>query len=319
MRKTTMKRRLCLAQINYLDHDASRHEERLRQIIAENRTADLIVFPELILHGHPSKEKPEGFLYRKMERRREVHLSERMYRFVREMDARVIMGEIKRKGEMFYNLATYMDRDMVRSYVKTHVHWTENFIPGNELPVFSTPVGNIGMTICFDAAFVEVGRILALRGADIIVNISAVPKSFAVDYMWRRLAGMAINNQVFAIYVNRPGGYFAGHSAVFDPRGNLTAAAGNDEEILLTEIDLEEIDAWREKENIYGYRRPRLYREIEKTDSLKTAARRLTVAGRRYELQLQLTPPERRDHGRHPRQESVLPHSLAEASRQEDG
>jgi hypothetical protein len=106
---------------------------------------------------------------------------------------------------------------------------------------------------------------------------------------------------------------------VFDPRGNLTAAAGNDEEILLTEIDLEEIDAWREKENIYGYRRPRLYREIEKTDSLKTAARRLTVAGRRYELQLQLTPPERRDHGRHPRQESVLPHSLAEASRQEDG
>ena len=268
-----MKRHICLAQINYISGEIERHEEGLRRIISDNRKSDLIIFPELILHGHPSKEKPEGFLYRNMERHQEIRLSERMYRFVKEMNARVIMGEIARKGERYYNLATYMDRETIHSYVKTHVHWTENFVPGDELNVFPTPVGNIGLTICFDSAFAEVGRVLALRGAEIIVNIAAVPRSFDARYMWRRLAGMAINNQVFTIYVNRPAEHFSGHSAVFDPRGDLVASAGSEEEIVHAEIDLDKVYAWREEENIYGYRRPFLYREIDRTDSIRVAER----------------------------------------------
>jgi len=56
-----MKRHICLAQINYISGEIERHEEGLRRIISDNRKSDLIIFPELILHGHPSKEKPEGF------------------------------------------------------------------------------------------------------------------------------------------------------------------------------------------------------------------------------------------------------------------
>ncbi|NIT00542.1 MAG: hypothetical protein GTO09_00195, partial [Candidatus Latescibacteria bacterium] len=63
-----------------------------------------------------------------------------------------------------------MDSEKKESYVKTHVHWTENFVPGKRLKVFSTPVGKIGISICFDAAFPEVWRVLALRGARILVN-----------------------------------------------------------------------------------------------------------------------------------------------------
>lgn len=276
-----MKRRITLVQINYDASDTRRHIERIKGVIAENKSSDLIVFPELILHGHASLEKPEGFLYRRTEGRGEHHLSEEIAQFVKEMDARVLLGQIMRRGDMFYNLATYMDFATVQSYTKTHVHWTERFIPGRELKVISTPAGRLGLTICFDAAFPEIGRVLALRGAEIIINISAVPKTFAVKYMWRRLAAMALNNQVYVVYVNRPGPYFAGHSAVFDPRGNLMAHTGKEEEVFDQEIDFDLIGRWREEEMIYRHRRPLLYREIGRETSKRAGVSKMPKSKKR--------------------------------------
>ena len=80
--------------------------------------------------------------------------------------------------------------------------------------------------------------------------------------MWRRLAGAAINNQVFVIYANRPGPQFSGHSAVFDPMGERIAATGYRESIFETKVDIGKVTTWREKENLYANRRPSLYREI---------------------------------------------------------
>ncbi|MDY6990694.1 MAG: nitrilase-related carbon-nitrogen hydrolase [Thermodesulfobacteriota bacterium] len=94
------------------------------------------------------------------------------------------------------------------------------------------------------------------------MNISAVPKTFPKDYMWRRFSGAAIFNQTYVIYANRPGPFFSGYSAVFDPRGNTICEGGRRETILEAEIDLREVDKWREEEVIYPYRRPLLYREV---------------------------------------------------------
>jgi predicted amidohydrolase len=260
MKKKT-KLKACIAQINYHSPDVERHVERIKDIIKDHKSCDLIVFPELILHGHPSFEKPEGFLYRKMEAKYRA-VSRELYQFVSKEKARVIIGEVKRWGERYFNLATYIDKDGTKSYTKTHVHWTENFVPGRKLVIFDSPFGKIGITICFDAAFSEVWRVLALKGAEIIVNISAVPKPFPVEYMWRRFAGAAINNQVFVIYANRPGPFFSGHSAVFDPMGETVVKAGSGETFIEADIDLRKVQRWRDQEQIYPYRKPLLYREI---------------------------------------------------------
>ena len=261
MAKTNTKKTICVAQINYNTKNIQTHLAKIESIIEQYKSYDLIVFPELILHGHPSMEKPEGFLYRRM---KTVYksISEDLYQLVKDQDARVIIGESKKRGERFYNLATYIDKDTVQSYVKTHVHWTEHFVPGRELKVFDTPFGKIGITICFDAAFSEVWRVLALKGTDIIVNISAVPQEFPVEYMQRRLSGAAIFNEVFVIYVNRPGPVFSGHSAVLGPQGETISKAGREEVILKAEIDLADIGNWREQEPLFPYRRPLLYREV---------------------------------------------------------
>ncbi|MEJ2697517.1 MAG: carbon-nitrogen hydrolase family protein [Candidatus Sulfobium sp.] len=261
-----MKARICVAQINYLKDDSDTHIERIKSIISEHATADLIVFPELILHGHPSAETPEGLLYRKMK----IHhtfVSEDMYGFIRRAGARVIMGELRRQREKYFNVATYVDSETVQSYTKTHVHWSENFVPGRRLTIFDTPLGKVGITICFDAAFSEVWRVLALNGADIIVNISAVPRSFPVKYMWRRLQGAALNNEVFVVYANRPGDFFSGYSAVVNPQGDIVVHADDEEAVIQAEIDLDDIQSWREEEVIYPNRRPLLYREIVKKSS----------------------------------------------------
>ena len=253
--------KICVVQMNYRVDSIQRHVQRIKNVIQHYKSRDLIVFPELILHGHPSYERPEGFLYRKM---KVIYksISEEIYRHVRDVGARVIIGESKRWGERYYNVATYVDEETTQSYTKTHVHWTENFVPGRKLMVFDTPIGKIGITICFDAAFSEVWRVLALRGAELIVNISAVPRTFPVEYIWRRMRGAAIFNQVFVIYANRPGEFFAGHSAVFDPTGDVVVSAGSEEAVLEADVHLEDVSQWRYEEAIYPNRRPLLYRAI---------------------------------------------------------
>ncbi len=260
MAKST-KKRICVAQINFNTKNIQTHLAKIESIVDKHKTSDLIVFPELILHGHPSIEKPEGFLHRRMKTVFKS-ISQDLYQLVRDLDARVIIGESKRRGERYYNVATYVDRNTIQSYAKTHVHWTERFVPGRELKVFETAFAKIGITICFDAAFSEVWRVLALKGADVVVNISAVPKDFPVGYISRRLSGAAVFNQVYVIYANRAGPVFSGHSGIFDPKGEKIVKAGRREAIIETEIDLEEVAGWRAEEKVFPYRRPLLYREI---------------------------------------------------------
>jgi len=262
---------ICIAQMNYNSKDIQSHVEKIKGIISRFRTHDLVIFPELMLHGHPSFERPEGFLYRKM---KVVYrnVSEELYDFVAKVDARVVIGELRRRGDSFFNLATYVDRDGPQSYTKTHVHWSEKFVPGEEIMVMDTPLGPLGLCICFDAAFPEVWRVLALKGAELAVCQSAVPWSFAKEYMWRRAQGAAMFNQYYVAYANRPGPHFGGGSAVFSPRGERIAAAGPDEQLLTVSCDPAEVARWREEEPALAHRRPLLYRDLAERGRIARAA-----------------------------------------------
>ena len=250
-----------LAQINFAPGDVQGHLERIKEIITRQAHSDLIVFPELILHGHPSDVKPEGYLYRQVK----LHLAQAsgaIYRHVKKCRARVVLGQLQRQGDLYLNLATYVDQHGPQSYAKTHVHWTENFSPGGKLKVLATPLGPLGLNICYDSAFSEVWRVLALGGARLVVNISAVPAHFPVPYMRRRMQGAAAFNQYHVIYVNRPGPFFSGGSAVYDPRGEEIAALGGGEEVREVELEPYAVDEWREQEVIFPNRRPHLYRRV---------------------------------------------------------
>ncbi|MGD9125176.1 MAG: carbon-nitrogen hydrolase family protein [Desulfarculaceae bacterium] len=253
--------KITLAQINFKPDDVRGHLGRIMEIINDKAKSDLIVFPELILHGHPSDIKPEGYLYRQVKARL-AKASRSIYGHVKKCQARVVLGELKRIGDFYRNLATYVDSNGPRSYAKTHVHWTENFQSGARLKVFRTPLGPIGLNICYDSAFSEVWRVLALNGAKLVVNISAVPAHFPVPYMHRRMQGAAAFNQYFVVYVNRPGPVFSGGSAVYDPRGDEIVSLGGGEEVVDVELDPFAVDEWRQAELLFANRRPLLYRRL---------------------------------------------------------
>lgn len=145
-------------------------------------------------------------------------------------------------------------------------------VPGNDLPVFDTELGRIGILVCFDLRVPEAARVLALRGADVIVLPTNWPEGadFAADFM---APVRAAENKVFLATCNRvgeEGGFrFIGKSGIYGVAGQTLAKAGAGEEAIVAELD---VTLARDKRNVvipgryesavFGSRRPDLYGPI---------------------------------------------------------
>ena len=254
----TTKRRVIIPQLGIDEGRVEENVEKIRRAFRENARADLIVFPELVLQGHRLSMSPKAEIAEAISHRPD-HSLEAMHDYARTQGAEVIFGEMDEIDGALLNLAVYIGRERMDHYAKTHVHWTESFTPGSELKTFETAIGTVGILICFDAAFPEAARVLALKGAETIVVIAAIPDHFDIEYMMIRLRAMAHFNQTYVLFANRCGKGFNGHSAVIDPRGMIVGRLGEGEGLLEAEIDLAEVARWRKEEALYPHRRPELY------------------------------------------------------------
>ncbi|MGE2730193.1 carbon-nitrogen hydrolase family protein [Mycolicibacterium vaccae] len=115
--------------------------------------------------------------------------------------------------------------------------------------VVRTPVGTVGVAICYEAGFPEMVRDLALRGAEII----AVPAAFGLTrlHAWDLMTrSRALENGCFLVAAGLTGSggrgsEFAGHSRIVSPRGEVIAGLGREEGMVHCEIDLADIDRAR--------------------------------------------------------------------------
>ena len=185
----------------------------------------------------------------------------------------VVCGLLERDGDALHNAAVLVGPDgLVGTYRKTHLPYlgVDRFVvAGDELPVFETPLGRIGVEICYDLRFPEVTRTLALRGADLVAHPTNFPVAARIQTELITLA-RAAENRVYLLTANRVGkerwGEFCGWSQIVDPYGTRLAEAGETGEALLTaEIDLAKA---RDKDYVipgiyelylFGHRRPELY------------------------------------------------------------
>lgn len=255
----TTRRQIAVAQLDIRAGEMDANLEKIKRTIRECRSADMVVFPELILHGHLYSMATREEVHRVI-RRTKQDVSREMYAYARRFSCRIIYGELFTQNGKLYNSAVYIDGGHIQRYHKTHVHWTEIFDPGDTLSVFGSGLDTTGILICYDMAFPEAARVLALGGARIIVVIAAVPKTFDKRYILRRLTSIALDNQVFVVFANRAGRDYYGSSMVLDPRGDVIALAGEKEEVLRAEIDFASLERWRKEEAIFSQRRPELYR-----------------------------------------------------------
>jgi predicted amidohydrolase len=127
--------------------------------------------------------------------------------------------------------------------------------PGESLAAFDTPVGRLGMLICYDKAFPEAARTLALDGAEILCFLSAWPTSRTnspevreEDRQWRRAElwdrSRAAENSMVVASANQSGDFgtlrFLGGSRITNPNGDVVAETDSSGGLAIATFDLGE-------------------------------------------------------------------------------
>ncbi|MFG3288981.1 carbon-nitrogen hydrolase family protein [Streptomyces sp. NPDC048179] len=180
-------------------------------------------------------------------------------------------------GNRYNSVVCVTGDGVLGNHRKVHQPLSEDasYASGDRFHAFDTPVGRIGMMICYDKAFPESARALALDGAEIGVCVSAWPgaRTNAVADLeqdrWKRRFDLfdrarALENQIVWLSANQAGTFgslrFVGSAKVVDPGGEILADTGVTAGIAVAELDVAQ--ALRTARRSMGHlrdRRPETY------------------------------------------------------------
>jgi N-carbamoylputrescine amidase len=141
------------------------------------------------------------------------------------------------------------------------------FRGGSSFPTFALGDWRLGISICYDNLFPESCRCLALHGAELIVAPYATP----IDDPWENfLTTRALENGVYLAACNHVGQEgewrMSGKSMVIDPAGKILAqASGEEEQILVMDVDRETVIQARRRFPLFRDRRPDAYGALTAT------------------------------------------------------
>lgn len=269
------KIKIALAQISCKREDKKENIRRIEEITgkAKEQAADLVIFPELTLTGYvvrdqiyelaetipgPSTQKIEN-----VAKRNGVHIVFGMPELSQKAQATIFNTAVLMGPEGFIGKYRKM-------YLPTHSVFEEKryFRPGYQAAAFDTAIGNIGLSICYDLYFPEVYRLTRLKGAQLLVCISASPAVRRTYFEILTLA-RAVENSAFLAYVNlvgvEDGLQFWGGSRLVRPTGSIRLKAKYDEEdLVIGEIDYSDIRPIETFIPTLKDLRPELFDELKK-------------------------------------------------------
>ena len=246
------KIKLALAQISSKRENKKANLQKIEKftIKAKEQGANLVIFPELSLTGYVLHDQvyelAEAILGPSTKKVEELAKKTGMH---------IIFGmpELSEKTEAtIFNTAVFVGPTGIigkfrKMYLPTHSVFEEKryFRSGYQTATFNTPIGNIGLFICYDIFFPEVCRLTRLKGAELMVCISASP-AVRRNYFEIFTAARALENTAFLAYVNlagvEDGLQFWGGSRLVSPTGDVLAKAKYDEEdLVVCEVDYRDI------------------------------------------------------------------------------
>jgi predicted amidohydrolase len=236
------------------DRDLEGDFARIEKLVAEARTegVQLLALPEACLGGYLANldggaEGPPALAVDGPEIRRLAALAGDMV---------VVAGYCELAGKRLYNSAVCVTGDgVLGNHRKVHQPLSENttYGAGSGFEAFDTPVGRLGMMICYDKAFPESARALALDGAEIVVCVSAWPGSRTnpsadlAEDRWKRRFDLfdrarALENQIVWLSANQSGTFgdlrFVCGAKIVDPGGEIIADTGVAEGMAVAELDV---------------------------------------------------------------------------------
>ena len=226
---------------------------------------DVLVLPETWNTGFFPRENLQALCDRDGSRVRQVFgaLAERY-------QVNIVAGSVSNvRGGKVYNTAMVFDRTgaCIASYDKTHLFTPMGednyYTPGDRLCTFVLDGVKCGLIICYDVRFPELTRSLTVPGLDILFVVSQWPK-VRTFHLRSLTTARAIENQMFLVCCNSCGTagqtVYGGNSAIIDPWGETVALAGETEEILTADCDLQILTNIRGSIPVFRDRRPSLYK-----------------------------------------------------------
>src|SRR5688572_15145142 len=165
--------KIALAQIDVAFGDVEKNLAKVRETTgaAAAKGAQLVVFPECALTGYAFESLEEA-------KRAAVPapgpVTAELKRLCAELGVHVVVGMTEKDGERVFNTALLIGPGGIAlKYRKVHMPFLglDRFATPGDLPiaVAETPIGRIGLGICYDGSFPETARVLKLRGAQLIV------------------------------------------------------------------------------------------------------------------------------------------------------
>ncbi len=250
--------RVALAQINPTVGDIKGNAEKIKDSIkkAEEKQADIVVFPELAITGYP----PEDLLFKENFINANLKAIDEVAKSVKDIIA--VVGFVD-KDEDIYNAAAIIHNGEIKGVY--HKHHLPNysvfdevryFQKGKDIVLLNVEGYKIGVSICEDIWYPENPiNVQAIEGAELILNLNASPYTVGkTKYRKEMLKVRAKDNLVAIAYVNMVGGQdelvFDGNSMVVLPDGSFEAKGkAFEEELIIADIDLDLIFRKQLKDN----------------------------------------------------------------------
>jgi predicted amidohydrolase len=267
--------KLALAQISSKRENKKANLQKIEELTikAKEQAADLVIFPELSLTGYVVRDQ----IYELAETV-PGPATKKIEGIARKTGMHIIFGmpELSEKAKAtIFNTAVFVGpKGFIgkyrKMYLPTHSVFEEKryFRPGYQTAAFTTALGNIGLCICYDLFFPEVCRLTRLKGAQLIVSISASP-AVRRSFFEILTAARALENTAFLAYVNlvgvEEGLQFWGGSRLVSPTGDILAKAKYDEEdFVMCEVDYNDIRPAETFIPTLRDLRPELFDELKK-------------------------------------------------------
>jgi 5-aminopentanamidase len=237
------------------------------------RGVEIAVFPECVLTGYCVSNPTEAA---EIAIPRSDSVFDLLQKAVDATGVVTVLGFAEQAGGVLRNTAALLEAGTPpRYYVKTHLPelgFDKHVEAGDDLPVFETSHGKIGILICFDCRFPEAARALALKGADLIAIPTNWPTGAHVSANVLAVA-RAAENKVFVATANRVGtenGFdFIGLSKIINPMGQILASAEGQSAVLVSDADFAESRQKRivtihakYETTVFEARRPELYESL---------------------------------------------------------
>ena len=282
-----------LIQIKVSNNPITNIENSIKKIKeAAKKNAKIICLPELFLS--PYFCQTENHSKFKLAEKIPGPITNTYCKLAKELSVILMISLFEKRLTGFYHNTSIVINEkgkIISKYRKMHIpddpgYYEKFYFSPGDLGFKSTKTryGKIGSLICWDQWFPEVARIMALKGAEVLLYPTAIggePEDDGFDSsdMWQRvMIGHSAANQIPVVASNRIGteqgqdisNYFYGRSFITNHVGDKIAEASRDkEEILIGKVSLDEAENLRNVWGVFRDRRTDLYSDLLKLDGSK--------------------------------------------------